>query len=75
MLGELCQRVTPTGSEPISVKRDSIKELRRRPVLRAAESGAVDPTLQEVLATWRNLPRAVRDAIGVMVQAAKQRVR
>jgi hypothetical protein len=40
---------------------------------RAAKSGAVDPTLQELVNSWGELPQSVHDAVSVMVGMARQK--
>jgi hypothetical protein len=44
--------------------------LRRFAFSRAAKSDALDPTLQELIEAWPELPEEIRGAIGVMMRSA-----
>jgi hypothetical protein len=61
--------ISPTGTEPINVTSKYTKALRRFNYSRVAKSDALDPTLQELIDAWPNLPEAIRGAILVMVCA------
>jgi hypothetical protein len=58
------------GAEPNDASLECTKSLRQFHSRGAAKSDAVDPTLQELIDTWADLPEAVRGAVLVMVRAA-----
>ena len=58
------------GFEPSDASLHAPNTLRQSPRLRAAKSGALDPTLQELIDAWPHLPEAVREAVLVVVRAA-----
>jgi hypothetical protein len=51
------------GAEPVSATSKATKEIRQAQSRRAAESDAVDPTLQELIEAWPELPQQVCGAI------------
>jgi hypothetical protein len=59
------------GFESSAVTLASTSTLRQSHRSRAAKSGAVNPTLQELIDAWPELTDAVRGAILVIVRAAR----
>jgi hypothetical protein len=63
------ERLPLVGAEPFDASLDATNALRQSRLAGAAKSDAIDPSLQELIDAWPNLPQTIKAGILALVQA------
>jgi hypothetical protein len=63
------KEVPLVGAEPFDANLDSTRTLCQSSFAGAAKSDAIEPTLQELIDAWPNLPQTIKAGILALVQA------